>query len=83
MGLIIFLGIIFMSAFLLRRVETDGAGTSRLTFGLLFLVALILMSFTESALVLKGNFIACGLLLLCVFFADRQRRETLLNKKRT
>ncbi|WVN42045.1 O-antigen ligase family protein [beta proteobacterium MWH-UniP1] len=80
-GLIIFLGIIFMSAFLLRRAETDGAGTSRLTFGLLFLAALILMSFTESALVLKGNFIACGLLLLCVFLADRQRRETFLNKK--
>ena len=81
-GLIIFLGIILVSVFLLRRAETDESGTSQLTFGLLFLVVLILVSFTESALVLKGNFIACGLMLLCVFLADQQRKVTLLNKKR-
>ena len=43
-------------------------------FGLGFLVALMTMMMTESAIVLKGNFIATFILFLSAFFA--QHRQT-------
>jgi len=73
-GLINFLAIMVVVILILRRQIIQSTKSRFPVFGLLFLLALILMSLTESALVLKGNFIACALVVLAVFLATINKK---------
>lgn len=74
-GLAVFAAILSISILLLksgRRKLTDSTVSA---LGTLFILILILMNLTESAMVLKGNYIACTLVLLGVFIAAAQQLE--------
>ena len=71
-GLAGFVAILGISVLLLKRSRRKLTDSTVSALGTLFILVLILMNLTESAMVLKGNYIACTLVLLSVFIAASQ-----------
>lgn len=80
-GLAVFLGILASAVLIFIKKKSEQVNRPLDWFGFSFLCALLIMMQTESAMVLKGNFIAVFLLMLGVFLANRQYDVVEIHKK--
>jgi O-antigen ligase len=74
-GLAVFGAILGVCGLLLKHKRRKSSDSTITTLGFIFLLVLIFMNLTESAMVLKGNYIACMLVLLGVFVAASQQNS--------
>jgi L-asparagine transporter-like permease len=72
-GLFVFIGILVSASRSFSSRNAAGGEWKADWYGIAFLTCLLAMMQTESAMVLKGNFIAVFLLMLGVFMANRSR----------
>ena len=72
-GLFVFIGILVSASSTFSSRNAAGGQWKADWYGIAFLTCLLAMMQTESAMVLKGNFIAVFLLMLGVFMANRSR----------
>jgi O-antigen ligase len=72
-GLFVFIGILVSASSTFSSRNAAGEQWKADWYGIAFLTCLLAMMQTESAMVLKGNFIAVFLLMLGIFMANRSR----------